>query len=167
MKRTILHADHAMSEQIRTYVLDTAEKVKYRDAVKQHNSPEQPLVGFFIYTFDLPEGIDGTVPCALYGPLMGDTAASLDALAFYGKRGERTNLSRQVNKPMRPSRKVTIIGSVVDKAKDGTALDAPEMIVYTMFGGPLAPKEPTDPTLEAAKAPESFAFWAAHALATG
>lgn len=36
---------------------------------------------------------------------------------------------------------------------------------YTAFGGPLAPKEPGDPTLKPEERAKSEAFWREHALA--
>lgn len=39
-------------------------------------------------------------------------------------------------------------------------------ILYTAFGGPLAPREPGDPDLPAEERAESEAFWAEHALSS-
>jgi hypothetical protein len=41
--------------------------------------------------------------------------------------------------------------------------DLPCML-YTAFGGPLAPREPADPTLPESERAASEAFWAVHAL---
>jgi hypothetical protein len=42
------------------------------------------------------------------------------------------------------------------------------MILYTAFGGPAAPREPGDPSLDGNEAglAESKAFWAEHALSS-
>lgn len=137
---------------------------------------------FFIDTVELPEEL-GTVPCALYGPAMGDAPVP-DAIwhacghcascQFYGsgtlcgsksnanggavhrKRGARAYTSRVVERAPRPTRLVTVIA--------GPHGDA-SCVLYTAFGGPLAPKEPGDPTLRPDEADASAAFWAAHALA--
>jgi hypothetical protein len=94
---------------------------------------------------------------------LGDVGIAQES--YMGKRGERETLSRLVNRPSRPSRDVTIIGIVADKTKEGVALEHPQMIVFTMFGGPCAPKEPGDPSLKPEEVEASLAFWAEHALA--
>ena len=37
-------------------------------------------------------------------------------------------------------------------------------VLYTAFGGPAAPREPWDPSLDEAGWAASLAFWEAHAL---
>jgi hypothetical protein len=138
--------------------------------------------GFFIETVELPESL-GTVPCGLYGPLMGDpeiqdrvcegcgvcspcTWFNSGALchnpilvrgqAYKRVRGNRAYLSRVIDAPMRQVRTVTVIAG----EHDGSAC-----VLYTAFGGPLTPQEPGDPTCkDPAKSKE---FWSKHALAIG
>lgn len=110
---------------------------------------------FFIETVTLPEEL-GTVPCALRGPVMGDDAVP-EREAIYHNRGDRSYPSRMCLGASRPTRTVTVIAG-----PDG--LDA--CVLYTAFGGPLAPKEPNDPTVKPEEMAGSVAFWAEHALAT-
>jgi hypothetical protein len=104
---------------------------------------------FFIETIELPLEL-GTVPCGLHGPLMGDPPVDEARLA---KRGERTWLSRVVDRPTRPVRTVTVIA--------GPNGDEP-CVLYTAFGGPLAPQEPADPSCKDVYT--SMRFWVEHAL---
>lgn len=107
---------------------------------------------FFIETIELPERL-GTVPCGLYGPIMGDAPVP-EADAIYEARGARAWPSRCVARPSRPTRTVTVIAG----PHDGHAC-----VVFTMFGGPSAPQEVGDPGRKDPDA--SAAFWATHALA--
>jgi hypothetical protein len=109
---------------------------------------------FFIETVELPETL-GTVPCGLYGPVMGDEPVQ-DSEVSLVKRGDREYPSRIVNREARPTNKVTVIA--------GPHGDEP-CVLFTAFGGPLAPKEPGDATLEGEKLAESEDFWSKHALA--
>lgn len=108
---------------------------------------------FFIETFELPEEL-GTVPCALYGKVMGDHIEDV----VWVKRGERQYESRCLRGKhvLRPTRQVTVIAG----PHDGEAC-----VLYTAFGGPKTPKEQYDPTLREDERAESEAFWAEHALA--
>lgn len=71
---------------------------------------------FFIETIELPLEL-GTVPCGLYGPIMGDPPISMpinrlgdrEALSWYEHRGTREWPSHVVDLPARPTRKVTVI----------------------------------------------------------
>jgi len=128
------HLDHGLSEEAVAFILN---KFQDRD-------------GFFIESFDLPEGF-GKVPCALYGPLMGDEAVTEDQVV-YAVRGDRSYSSRMVSRPMRDTSVVTVIAG---------PHDGKSCVLYTAFGGPLAEKEVGDPSA----AEKSAAFWAAHALA--
>ena len=111
--------------------------------------------GFFIQQITIPSMI-GTVDCDLYGPLAGDSVV-LDKDCWLGARGTRTNLSRLVKRPSKKTNVVTVIA--------GPEGNDP-CVLYTIFGGPLSPKEPTDPTLKGEEQiAESKAFWSVHALA--
>ena len=109
--------------------------------------------GFFVETVDLPG--DLTAPCGLYGPTMGDAAVA-EVETAYALRGDRPGLTRSVRRPERPSRLLTVIA--------GPAGDEP-CVLYTAFGGPCAPREPWDPSLDSAGRAESQEFWGQHALA--
>jgi hypothetical protein len=108
--------------------------------------------GFFIETFELPPEL-GTVPCGLFGPVMGDAPITNAAMVI---RGNRTHVSRVLNAAPRPTRTVTVIAG----PHDGFPC-----VLYTAFGGPSTPKEPNDPTLAEDKREESAKFWSEHALA--
>lgn len=108
--------------------------------------------GFFIEQLELPPDL-GTVPCALVGPTVGDHPVP-EHRVVYQTRGDRAWSSRMVRRALRPTRTVTVIA--------GPHGDNP-CVLYTMFGGPLAPREVGDPEAGA----DSAQFWAEHALATG
>ena len=129
------HLDHNLSEEVITYILD---KFQDRDS-------------FFIESLDLPAEL-GQVPCALYGPIMGDEAVTEDEVE-YVTRGDRPYKSRMVRRPSRPTSKVTVIAGPHGVAR---------CIFYTAFGGPLAEKECGDPSADAEKSKD---FWSTHALA--
>lgn len=130
------HVDHGLTPAQVTHIL---ERFADRDA-------------FFIETFELPPEL-GTVPCSLWGPLMGD-APVIEAHVRLEPRGTRAWTSRIVEYPPRNTRTVTVIAGPHDGAP---------CILFTAFGGPLAPQEPGDPGCKDPAA--STAFWAEHALA--
>lgn len=111
---------------------------------------------FFIATVTLPDDLE-PIPCALYGPSTNDPPV-LEADVIYAVRGNRKCASRMVRFPTRLTWVLTVIA--------GPSGDQP-CVLYTSYGGPLAPREPGDPgiaswaDLEAARA-----FWAEHALAS-
>lgn len=130
------HVDHGLTEPQLQYLLD-----RFADRS-----------AFFLETIELPEDL-GTVPCGLYGPIMGDAPIADTEVAIV-TRGTRTWTSRLVDRPARPTRKITVIaGPHGDHS----------CVLYTAFGGPAAPQEPGDP---GCKNPEaSVSFWREHALA--
>lgn len=114
---------------------------------------------FFIETIELPEYL-GTVPCGLYGPIMGDAPIE-ERWVDYHRRPPREYTSRVLRKheypggfpgPQAPYRKVQQVTVIA-----GPHGDEP-CVLYTAFGGPLAPKEPNDPTLADDRRAESVAF---------
>lgn len=171
IKHTESHLDHNLTEAQIAHVM---ERFADRDA-------------FFIETIELPEDL-GTVPCGLFGPLVGDEPIVETGDVLRVKRGTRPWFSRCIARFPRPVRTVTVIAG----PHEGHGC-----IVYTMFGGPLAPREPGDIRKEMAaleeqrrplmcsddegakaereaihakivalreKRAESDAFWAQHAL---
>lgn len=110
--------------------------------------------GFFIETVELPEDVDGTLSCALYGPLVGDAPVS-EADVVYKPRGGRRGVSRLCSRDLRETRTLTVI------AGPHEGLDC---VLFTVYGGPCAPKEPTDPSLKDEEIEASEAFWSEHAL---
>lgn len=89
--------------------------------------------GFFLETIELPDDL-GTIPCGLWGPLMGDPPiAEIDVVRAH--RGTRAWASRLVARAARPTRQVTVIAG---------PHDGHPCVLYTAFGGPAAPQEPGD-----------------------
>lgn len=128
------HLDHGLTEAQMNYIM---EKYQDRD-------------GFFIDTFELPKEL-GSVPCGLHGPATGDEPV-LDSECRMEIRGSRPWHSRVCDRPTRPTQTMTVIAG---------PHDSHPCVLYTAFGGPLAPREPGDPACDKA---ESEAFWAEHAL---
>jgi len=135
------HTDHNMTAAQREWALN---------ALKDRT-------GFFIETLTLPVSL-GTVPCGLYGPIMGDDPVP-ESNVHYAVRGKRPAPSRMIDLPERPCRQITVIAG--PSGGDPCCL-------YTMFGGPSAPREPSDAGLKTdAEKAEAQSFWAQHALSAG
>jgi hypothetical protein len=160
IKHQASHVDHGLTEDQLRHLLD-----RFADRA-----------AFFIETIELPEDL-GTVPCGLWGPSMGDAPIGDDAVV-HASRGDRAWTSRLVDRPTRPTRLVTVIaGSHEEPCPQCTTCaannDCPTChgagnlkypcVLYTAFGGPLAPQEPGDPGCKDPVA--STTFWREHALA--
>lgn len=130
------HLDHALSAAHLSLVLS---KLADRD-------------GFFIETIELPDEL-ASVPCGLFGPLMGDAPIG-DEEVELKHRGPRTWLSRVIGREPRMVRTLTVIA--------GPHNGLP-CVLYTAFGGPSTPQEPGDPSCKGVEA--SREFWSHHALA--
>jgi hypothetical protein len=117
-----------------------------------------PDSGVAVFTVELPEGL-GTAPCGIYGPIVGDAPVSTTDVSME-RRGNRKGLSRIVARPVRQSRLVTIVAG---------PHDGHPFVLFTAYGGPLAPREPFDfdENDTSDSAVESRDFWAMHALARG
>ena len=111
---------------------------------------------FTIESVELPEHLEDLM-CGLHGPATGDAPVTEDEIHL-AVRGDRPGPSRLVNRAPKPTRLLTVI--------IGPAEDEDDVILYTAFGGPLAPREPFDEALQSD--PEALAaskaFWAQHAL---
>jgi hypothetical protein len=141
MKITLIsHLDHGLHESVFAHV---AERFAARSA-------------FFIETFELPTELP-SVPCGLHGPVMGDAPVG-DAEVTLKARGNRAGPSRLCARAPREVRTVTVIAGPHDCWEDDPC------VLYTAFGGPLAPREPWDESLTPEQRAESEAFWATHAL---
>ena len=111
---------------------------------------------FFVETVELPPELPD-LDCGLHGPLVGDPPVP-ETEVTYLARGGRPGASRLCSRPSRPTRLLTVIaGPEGDDA----------CVLYTAFGGPVAPREAWDPGLSPEEVAESQAFWAAHALSGG
>jgi hypothetical protein len=138
---SIEHKDHQMSATVRAYALAMFAKL-----------PE----GFNIATFHIPPHL-GTAPCGLYGPIMGDEPVAESEACYMQRSADRPNLTRCVDRPLRPSNLVSVIG--IHNGSD-------DPVIFTMYGGPTAPQEPGDPHLEDAHAYRTAVeTWEQHALA--
>ena len=116
---------------------------------------EEQIAGiqqFCIKTVELPTSL-GTLPCALHGPLMGDTPVGEDEVS-YEVRGDRPGASRLCNREQRQVKQLSFI----------VGPHGNEVVLYTAFGGPVSPREPFDPGLDETGKAESESFWAQHAL---
>ena len=107
-----------------------------------------------IETFELTEEA-GTVACALFGPVVGDPPVTEDQVQYRARPG-RSWPSRTVVLPVRPTRTLTVVA--------GPHGDD-DLVLFTCYGGPVAPPEVNDPNLEPADRAASLAFWNDHALA--
>lgn len=111
---------------------------------------------FFAEVLHLPEGFPG-VPSALYGPLAGDDPVAEDDV-YYVIRGSRACASRMVPRRDRLVRTLVVIA--------GPAPGEEGMVLYTCYGGQLAPREPGDISIRTwEEVVASREFWAQHALA--
>ena len=131
------HLDHGLSPAHVKFLL---ERYADKDA-------------FFLETLELPAEL-ASLTCGLYGPLMGDAPVPEERVV-YARRGIRAYNSRVTTGVMRGTRLVTVIAG---------PHEGKPCVLYTAYGGPLAPREPTDPELPVAQLPEAKAFWAEHAL---
>ena len=131
------HVDHAISKAILAFIV-----ALFQDKAE-----------FFIETIMVPD----EVMCGLYGPLMGDSPICDEEIVME-KRLDRKGPSRMISRPMRPTDHVTVIAG----PHEGDAC-----ILYTAFGGLLAPKEPWDNFSSEEERKESEEFWAEHALSRG
>lgn len=108
---------------------------------------------FFIETVELPQWLPA-VQCALHGPKAGDAPVP-EVECHYQVRGGRKGNSRLCGRPVRQTRTVTVIAGPYEGIP---------CVLYTAYGGPLAPREPWDETLTEEQREEARAFWAEHAL---
>ncbi len=131
------HVDHHLNDQHIAWLLE-----RYSDRT-----------AFFAETVALPPELPA-LPCGLHGPAMGDVPVP-DAECRQVARGARGGPSRLCSRAPRDVRTITVIGG---------PHDGEPCVLYTAYGGPLAPREPWDPTLDDAGRAESVAFWAQHAL---
>ena len=109
---------------------------------------------FFIETVAIDAPLP-LVPCGLYGPIMGDpkiTASQVEWRKREG-RGYQSRIITRCRSRLRD--RITVIAGPHEDHK---------CMLYTAFGGPLAPKEPRDPSLSDEDREASETFWSQHAL---
>jgi hypothetical protein len=137
----IKHADSHLDHSI------TADQLAWLcDSMAGHDA-------FVIETLELPPEL-GTVPCGLFGPVMGDEPITDDAPVVNYPRAGRDWPSRLVDREPRQVRLVTVVAG---------PHDGHPCVLFTAYGGPCAPQEPDDPRCKDPVA--SRAFWSTHALA--
>lgn len=143
----VSHVDHGL----------TAKQVEYIEKLFAGRD------AFFLETIELPKEV-GTVPCGLYGPVMGDDPIGENEVKYI-VRGNRRCTSRVkadnvISAGMRETNKLTVIAGPAEH--NGEKLPC---VLYTAYGGPAAPREPGDttiPTWEGVQ--EARKFWAEHCL---
>lgn len=133
------HVDHALTQDHLDFIL---AKFANKSA-------------FFIENVELPKHL-ASIPCALRGPLVGDEKIP-DSECQMVVRGDRKYPSRVCDLPPKMVRTLTVIGG---------GLGGEPCVLYTAYGGPVAPREPGDETLSAENKVTSEAFWAKHALSS-
>lgn len=108
---------------------------------------------FFVETTELSAELS-SLTCGLHGPATGGEPVP-EAEVHYERRGGRAGASRLCRRQPLQTRLVTVVAG-----PDG----GEPCVFYTAYGGPSAPREPWDETLDDAGRAESEAFWALHAL---
>jgi len=134
------HLDHGVPKDQFDWALEAAAKLL-------------PESGPAVVTLELPEEL-GLVSCGLHGPLMGDDPVGDEEVVLESRNG-RAGASRLVERGLRMVRQITVIC--------GPYGDQP-WVLYTIHGGPAAPREPWDSSLDDAEREASRAFWSEHAL---
>lgn len=125
------HVDHGLTDLQLGYVMGICTTQNdHHDANWADIHGERRAIGVRTFVIELPEWL-GTVPCGLYGPTMGDMPITGDAIVM-GNRGTRKYESRLVPLPPRQTNKVTVIAG---------PHDGHDLVLYTAFGGPKAPRE--------------------------
>lgn len=141
------HTDHDIPEIVVGYVL-----VQFDDRAE-----------FFVETIEYPESAESVngpvdlpaIPCGLHLDVP-------ESEVHYARRGDREYDSRLCNRPPRMVREVTIVAGPHPKDPDAG------MVLFTMYGGPQAPREPDDPSWEMGERPDSaVTFWTRAALSAG
>lgn len=111
---------------------------------------------FFAKALHLPEGFPGVLS-ALYGPLAGDDPVAEEDV-YYSIRGSRACASRMVPRRDRLVRTLVVIA--------GPTVGEDGMVLYTCYGGQVAPREPGDTSIGTwEEVLASREFWSQHALA--
>ncbi len=127
---------------------------------------------FLLEKLELPPEL-GTVLSGLYGPIAGDPPIGEEDVV-YRRRGDRKIASRLIRRPLRPTNRVVVIACRRVRDRQMPEIDAergpepePELILATVYGGPLAPREPWDESIQEVEPllADSHAFWRDHALA--
>lgn len=155
----VSHLDHNFTQG---HIEWLGKKFHDRDWLKKQND-KQGMPDVLVVTLDFPEEL-GPLPCKLVGPLMDDPPVSEDEVV-YDVRGSRKYATRYhvdtARKP-RPVYKMTVIAGA---QRDHNFLLYYNFLLYTAYGGPAAPREPGDTSIDSwQEIKKSRKFWAEHAL---
>jgi len=108
---------------------------------------------FFLETIELPEELS-SLPCTLHGPMMGHRAHHARRSVAHAGRSGPVAADDGCRLGLGDGR-VAVVGGLDAKG---------EMVLYTAYGGPAAPREPWDRGLDEELRAESERFWSEHAL---
>lgn len=99
-----------------------------------------------------------SLPCGLLGPAVGEPPVE-ERFVTYRRRGPRTWESRMITVPCSPktSNLMTVVAGPDDKNN--------ACVLYTIYGGPISPRELGDPSMHESEIELSRQFWSKHALA--
>ena len=143
MALEIQHGDHGIAPEQWAYIEGELEK--------------DPPTSFFIREIQLPAEV-GQAVCGIHGPSMGDAPVSREEVTTE-LRGEPGTPNRWPDPIVeRPSRRVPYVQVIGNITPEGG------LVIYTCYGGPLAPRNPLDPNQDEASAKAAAEFWAVHAL---
>jgi len=141
MQFDFVHTDHGISDDQWGFIRGYLEEM----------DPD----ALFVQQVTIPPNL-GTVECGLHGPAMGDVAVSRDEITML-KRGDADDQFRWPDPIVeRPTRSVDYVQIIGIRAEEDLIL------VFTVYGGPLAPQNPLDPNNP--DVPGSEKFWGEHAL---
>ncbi len=140
----VFHTDHGITEKQMEFIKNQIPDMK---ASTLSN-------GALNWSITIPK-MFGSVPCGLHGPAMGDSPVAESEVERLA-RGDRAWTDRLVDRPYREVDFIQAIG-IYDSDED-------VYVLFTVYGGPLAPQNPDDPSnVEKEKATE---FWNQHALSS-
>ena len=108
---------------------------------------------FFIESVELPSEL-ASLQCGLHGHVTSGEPVP-DSECSYERRGGREWPSRLCNRAPIKTRTITVIAG---------PYNGEPCVLFTAYGGPLAPREPMDPSLSTEEKERSEAFWSVHAL---
>jgi len=119
---------------------------------------------FFKETFELPEGL-GDIEVSLIGPAVDMMVITEDDVRYEVRPGRRW-ASRVIKQPEHVDSSARW---VKERSRLITVIAGPygnyDCVLYTAYGGPEAPREPGDPSINSWEELQlSRAFWAEHAL---
>ena len=144
------HVDHGLN----------GEALNWLQRVALADLQMLPAGQVLVKSYELPKdaaavGLPCALRCQLHGPMVGEAAVSSDEASELVRAG-RSYPSRICARAPSTTRLVTLI---VGPHGDAT------QVLYTAFPGPLAEKEPGDPSLKTEDdRKRSAAFWSKHAL---